>query len=222
MSVMRVSARKQMASAFILRAGLFTDATNTIGSVNQDEVPSKKPVSRRTARQRTKRVSGNDSGALNDEPFAAHNTTGAVPGPRQDVSFAATHPSVETGRPAATKTLSWAYTPSPHPSQTSPPATAAAKTSTTQDAAPPQPTRRAVPTLIIRTLPPAPAKKFHGHFEACSRADMLVQEIRTWEEDAWGIVYGAYDYAATVVGPVPVITLEAAPGFLGGVQILYG
>ncbi|KAF8172531.1 hypothetical protein K438DRAFT_1981382 [Mycena galopus ATCC 62051] len=86
-------------------------------------------------------------------------------------------------------------------------------------------TPRPIPKMIIRTLPipSPPPKKFHGPFEACGREDLLVEEEpRTWEEDAWGVVYNTGDFAGSVVGPVRVITRWAAANSPAVVQFIYG
>ncbi|KAJ7629212.1 hypothetical protein DFH06DRAFT_1304213 [Mycena polygramma] len=79
------------------------------------------------------------------------------------------------------------------------------------------------PVLIVRTLPGPPPKKYYGHFVACSREDVLVEETRTEEEDLWSVIYGMYgnDMAATMVGPVRVITLQAGVGQPGNAQFFY-
>ncbi|KAJ6564704.1 hypothetical protein B0H19DRAFT_1259122 [Mycena capillaripes] len=170
MSSSRATARKQMLSVLTVRAaGPFNDATNH--NITRADSPAQKPVSRRLARQRTKRIRKNATQKKKHEVASADAITEAVV-------------------------------------QAPPPVTPC----------PP----RAIPILIIRTLPGLPVKKFYGPFEACSREDVLVEETRTWEEDAWGVIYGPHDIAATVAGPVRVITLQAEAGFPGGAQIFYG
>ncbi|KAJ6450723.1 hypothetical protein C8R47DRAFT_1084349 [Mycena vitilis] len=79
------------------------------------------------------------------------------------------------------------------------------------------------PVLIVRTLPGARPTKYYGHFVACSREDVLVEETRTDEEDLWSVIYDMYgpDMAGTMVGPVRVITLQAGVGQPGNAQFFY-
>ncbi|KAJ6488869.1 hypothetical protein C8R45DRAFT_929572 [Mycena sanguinolenta] len=207
MSVIRTKARTKMLSAVTSRLGPFTDATNTIGGGIESaplEILSGKPVSRRVARQRTKRHRansvGDDSKEIDTglaEPVLNSPTinAGALKAPLTTrASEPTSSPPVDDASPAYT------YTCGP----------------------------RRPPQLIIRTLPEPspPPKKFYGPFEACSRADVLFDPEdympRTFEEDAWGIIYSTGPFAGSILGPVRVITLQAPAGVPGSVQFFYG
>ncbi|KAJ7195801.1 hypothetical protein GGX14DRAFT_674425, partial [Mycena pura] len=86
------------------------------------------------------------------------------------------------------------------------------------------------PIAIARILPAAPPPRYHGGFEACTRADICLDDDdllpRTWEEDALGVCYsgsmrGEWTFAASVVGPIRVFTREAAQGESPGVHFVY-
>ncbi|KAJ7510839.1 hypothetical protein B0H11DRAFT_2215579 [Mycena galericulata] len=229
---------KQKASAFATRPGPFSDATNkTFG------IPAEKPVSRRVARQRTKRVNAN--GALAVPIIKANATTSGPYAETKDkpqdlkahedaaaVSVASVQSTEHIPNPPATAAEPYGPPPGipiplarhlPHADPTFYTRTSPFSHQYHRHDVPLL--RPRFPTLIIRTLPGAPLPKFHGQFEACSRADLLVDpdETRTWEEDVWGVVYGnGGDFAATTAGLVPVITLSGVPGSAGRVQFLYG
>ncbi|KAJ7434329.1 hypothetical protein B0H11DRAFT_2372849 [Mycena galericulata] len=228
---------KQSAAAFATRPGPFSDATN-----KPYGIPAGKPVSKRMARRRTKRANAN--GAL---AVQANATTS---GPHAETKDKAQ--DLKSAEDASSMSVasvqSKEYTPNPPatmaPEPYGPPpgipiplarhlphaaSTFYTRTSTFShqyDGQQQVPLLRPrFPTLIIRTLPGAPLPKFHGQLEACSRADLLVDpdETRTWEEDLWGVVYGnGGDFAATIAGLVPLITLTGSPGSVGHVQFLYG
>ncbi|KAJ7895358.1 hypothetical protein B0H13DRAFT_2338852 [Mycena leptocephala] len=195
MSTIRAAARKEMLSALTIRtAGPFSDATNTVGSIGTFQGTStQKPVSRRVARQRSKRTGGNATREVKVSFLVPRYRVRLILLGNKKHDLANTTAIAESVVKSPPSGLSASSKP-----------------------------LRAIPTLIVRTLPGPPAKKFYGPFEACSREDMLVEETRTWEEDAWGIIYGPHDIAASVAGPVRVITHQGEPGSPGGVQIFYG
>ncbi|KAJ7028264.1 hypothetical protein C8F04DRAFT_1399065 [Mycena alexandri] len=195
---MTVRTTKQMSSGFAIRATrLFGDATNRMNTAPV-ELPTEKPVSRRVARQRKKKVSGKgrDLTAVTVDPV--HVTVPTVL--KEEASSTVVPPSLLQDAPMPPQT------PTLHPYATRPAVNP----------------KRLIPIFIIRTLPPPPAKRFYGPFEACSRADLLVEETSTFEEDAWGVIYGPYDLAASVAGPVQFITRQGVPGSTGGAEFFYG
>ncbi|KAJ7183856.1 hypothetical protein C8R46DRAFT_1027502 [Mycena filopes] len=199
MSTRQASATKHISSAFGTRTpGPFGDAANRLNA-SWVALSEGKPVSRRVARQRTKRIGGK-------APNSIKSKVDIVVHPELSVPTSA--PSKSVAAPATPKAVAPPIT---YPSQP--------YAHTTPSASTPA---RLVPIHIIRTLPPPPAKKFHGPFEACSRAEVFVEEVRTFEEDAWGVIYGPYDVAATVAGPIRVTTLQAPPGSAGSVKFFYG
>ncbi|KAJ7473199.1 hypothetical protein FB451DRAFT_1467726 [Mycena latifolia] len=229
MSPSRTIAKRQVASALTDRragAGPFSDATNKIGAEQHIKLATEKPVSRRAARNRGKRSRGNGTRHLQTEELA---------GPTSTCPVDDTAPIL----PANVPVLAPAPTPPPqnHPPHlpplvkspsgwyAAPPTPAFDPGYSAQYSPPPVYTPRPIPTLIVRTIPGAPPKKFYGPYEACSRADLLVEETpRTWEEDMWGIVYSdaSSKFAVSVAGLIEVVTIQAPPGDAGSVQIFYG
>ncbi|KAF7334959.1 hypothetical protein MVEN_02245800 [Mycena venus] len=190
----RTIANRQMLSALNPRvAGPFSDATNTIQTFGATE----KVISRREARQRTKKLR------------RIHNATHS-PVPKEPAAEIVVN-AHRSATPAVEANIHASHIRAPIP-----PACVPAFIFSTHP--------RPRPTLIIRTLPGPRPKKYYGPFEACSREDVLVEETRTWEEDTWGVIYfsSTPDLAATIVGPVRVITLQATEvGAPGGAQIFY-
>ncbi|KAJ7325856.1 hypothetical protein DFH08DRAFT_941151 [Mycena albidolilacea] len=187
MSSLRTTARKQMLSALVLRAGLFSDATNRVGGIAAPQTPTQKPMSRRETRQRTKKLRGIDATRVAPKAPELEIAVAAAALPA-DVSVEEKPPSVEYYIARAYEALRSGQ----------------------------------IPRRIIRTLPPPPPPpQRYGPFESCSRTPPL-DEFRTWEEDAWGVVYSTADLAGSATGPIEVLTLQAAPGELPSVQIFYG
>lgn len=208
MSATRTIAQQHLSAAFgAKRAGApFSDATNRVFN----DPAAQKPVSRREARQRHKEIGGGKV-AREIRDVAVQVDLMAQKAPQAHPQESGCHWCHSTSAGYATAPEP-AFTPAFYPGDayyTAPPA--------------PAPARRPTPTLIVRTLPGPPLKKYYGAFEACSRADLLVEETSTPEEDMWGIVYPPNsNFAACILGLIPVITHQAAPGMPGNVQIFYG
>ncbi|KAJ7691126.1 hypothetical protein B0H17DRAFT_1201237 [Mycena rosella] len=211
MSTTRTISTRQIMAAF----SPFSDATNKINGGIFPKVAmdaTGKPLSRRVARQHTKK---NAPGRVQTKAERATITSAASPPEFLEPLSSAAKASYVAAIHAISSSLpgsGW------HDAAVLPPPSLPVP--------PPAPLPRRIPVCIVRTLPLPPPPKFHGSFDACSRADLLVdEEPRTCEEDAWGIIYPEYgpsDLAVSIAGPVRVFTFYAAPGAPGSVQIIYG